>query len=155
MLTSASDYADLANALRQACANLAASGVDGITTGDCTQVGEAVAATEMDQNPANAPTNTAPTCDTGLVQVPTFSDDLENPESGNWTTRTRSAVRAAGSTRRTRTRSGFDARYATSGTTNFWGYDVPDTADYAIEMSNAVTVPDGGFLRFNHSYGFD
>ena len=30
----------------------AAGGVDGITTADCTQVGEAVAATEMDQNPA-------------------------------------------------------------------------------------------------------
>lgn len=154
MLTSASDYADLANALRQGCANLAAAGVNGITTGDCTQVGEAVAATEMDQNPANAPTNTAPSCDPGLVGVPAFSDDLENPASGNWTMQDISGP-SGWFYPQNPNPLGFDARYATSGTTNFWGYDVPDTADYAIAMANPVTVPDGGFLRFNHSYGFD
>ena len=154
MLTSASDYADLANALRQACANLAAGGVNGITTGDCTQVQEAVLATEMDQNPAKAPTNTAPNCDPGLVQVPTFSDNLENPSSGNWTVDPISGP-SGWFYPQVPNLVGLDATYATSGKTNFWGYDVPVTADYAIEMSNPVTVPDGGFLRFNHSYGFD
>jgi hypothetical protein len=155
MLTSASDYADLANALRQACANLAAGGVNGITTGDCTQVQEAVLATEMDQNPAKAPTNTAPSsCDTGLVQVPTFSDNLENPASGNWTTNTISGINAWFYPQNPNP-VGLDATYATSGSTNFWGFDLGVTADYAIEMSNPVTVLDSGFLRFNHSYGFD
>lgn len=42
MLVSGSDYADLANGLRQACTNLAAAGTDGITTADCAQVEKVV-----------------------------------------------------------------------------------------------------------------
>ena len=49
MLVSGSDYADLANALRQACTNLI--GIDGITAADCMEVNQTVLATEMDQNP--------------------------------------------------------------------------------------------------------
>jgi len=45
MLTSASDYADLGSALPQACTNLI--GTAGITAADCTEVADAVAATEM------------------------------------------------------------------------------------------------------------
>ena len=57
MLISGSDYADLANALRQACTNLI--GTDGITAADCTEVNEIVLATEMDQNPTTSPTRSA------------------------------------------------------------------------------------------------
>jgi Zn-dependent metalloprotease len=42
MLTSASDYADLASSLQQACNDLV--GTAGIAVADCTEVGDAVAA---------------------------------------------------------------------------------------------------------------
>jgi hypothetical protein len=52
LLTTASDYNDLAVALQQACINL--TGTDGITAADCQEVANAIIATEMDQTP---PTN--------------------------------------------------------------------------------------------------
>jgi hypothetical protein len=49
ILTTASDYNDLGDALQQACANLI--GTDGITGSDCQEVANAVIATEMSQIP--------------------------------------------------------------------------------------------------------
>ncbi len=49
ILTSGSNYAALGNGLIQACSNVV--GVDGITVADCTQVANAVTATEMVQPP--------------------------------------------------------------------------------------------------------
>jgi Zn-dependent metalloprotease len=49
LLTSASDYDDLANALHQACSQLV--GTSGITASDCQQVDNAISATEMNQPP--------------------------------------------------------------------------------------------------------
>jgi Zn-dependent metalloprotease len=50
LLTSASDYSDLYDALKQACANLV--GTSGITFQDCKQVENAINATEMNQPPS-------------------------------------------------------------------------------------------------------
>jgi len=49
LLTSASDYNNLADALQQACTNLV--GTAGITASDCQQVANAIIATEMNQTP--------------------------------------------------------------------------------------------------------
>ena len=46
ILTSGADYGALGNALRQACTNM--TGTNGIVAADCTQVNNAVLATEMD-----------------------------------------------------------------------------------------------------------
>jgi bacillolysin len=150
MLTSASDYADLGSALQQACVNLASTGTAGITAGDCTQVNEAVAATEMSTNPPVAPTTAAPVCPSGLVATSLFSDDIENPASGKWTTQ------AGWSYPQT---SGFygDNQYATSGTKNMWGDNRPSAGDTSITMTSNVAIPAGStaFLRFNHAYGFE
>ena len=53
LLTSGSDYLDLYNALRQACANL--TGTGGITSGDCNEVKDAVDAVEMNVPRADPP----------------------------------------------------------------------------------------------------
>ena len=56
LLTSGSDYADLYNALRQACANLVGTG--GIAAADCTEVDDALLAVEMNiprLDPPSAP----------------------------------------------------------------------------------------------------
>lgn len=49
LLTTSSDYNDLADALQQACTNL--TGTNGITASDCQEVVNAIIATEMNQTP--------------------------------------------------------------------------------------------------------
>jgi len=61
LLTSASDYQDLAEALSQACNVL--TGTSGITSEDCLNVRKAIAATEMARQPASCAANEAPVCD--------------------------------------------------------------------------------------------
>ena len=65
ILTSGSDYGALGNALRQACTNL--TGTSGIVAADCTQVNNAVLATEMDVEAA--------TPDTQIDSGPGNTDD--------------------------------------------------------------------------------
>ena len=148
MLTSASDYADLGNALQQACTNLV--GTSGITTVDCAQVAEAVAAVEMSTVPPTAPNPEAPVCPSGLVATDLFSDDVENSGSGKWTTQASWFYPQS---------PGFfgDNKYATSGTQNIWGDDRPTIGDYSITMNSSVAIPASStaFLRFNHAYGFE
>ena len=82
MLTSAADYQDYGNDLEQACSDLV--GEHEITSADCEQVQKTVLATEMETPPAQATPATASLCAPGRPAVPVFSDDLENPASGNW-----------------------------------------------------------------------
>jgi hypothetical protein len=154
LLTSASDYADLYDALQQACTNLV--GTAGITSGDCSQVTAAVQAVEMNAPPPAAPNPEAPVCTGGLAPHDLFVDDLENTGSGNWAKQT-----ASGTNRwfypQNQNPYGVDFTYATSGTRNFWGYDQPATGDYSLALTRSVLVPSGSaaYLRFNHAYGFE
>jgi bacillolysin len=155
MLTSASDYADLANALRQACTNLI--GTDGITAADCVEVDQAVLATEMDDNPVNSPTASPPACVTGSPSD-VFSDDLETPASGNWTTGTIAGLSAWSYPQNPNpipVPGGFDATYATSGEFNLFGYDRPALSDSFIRTTASVPIPGGAFARFQHAYDFE
>jgi Zn-dependent metalloprotease len=151
LLTSASDYLDLYNALQQACANL--TGTHGITSGDCQQVKNALDAVEMSQPAPNALAE-APVCAAG---APTnlFFDNLENPASGNWTTGA-----LVGSNRwyypQNSNPFSFDATWATSGTTNFWGTDFQTRTDTFIAQTTSVALPPGtSYLRFDHAYLFE
>jgi bacillolysin len=162
-LTSGSDYQDLHDGLYQACQNLI--GTSGITFGNCTAVQNATLATEMNQNPANAPTVTAPSCTTaGTYPQHFFNDNLENPASGRW---------ASGAVTGTKNEWYYpqnpnpfqDLTYSTSGDTNIWGNDPgldPDefpasdeTSDSAIRMVNGVTLPANAVMTFQHSYQFE
>ncbi|MGH2799345.1 MAG: M4 family metallopeptidase, partial [Thermoleophilaceae bacterium] len=151
MLVSASDYADLANALPQACTNLI--GTDGITAANCAQVEEAVAATEMATNPPAAPTANAPTCTSGSPNF-VFNDNLENPGSGNW-----ASEATIGSNSwfypQNPNPFGFDATYATSGETNFWGFNRDTASDSSIAMTSQRAIPADAFMRFDHAFGFE
>jgi hypothetical protein len=60
LLTSAADYQDLHDALNQACTNL--TGTVGITTANCDQVRKAIAAVEMNFQPATCTAPHAPLC---------------------------------------------------------------------------------------------
>jgi len=155
LLTSASDYQDLHSNLRQACTNLI--GTSGITSVECAEVQDAVDATEMNLIPPNAANPEAPVCNTGQTATDLFNDNLENPASGNWTSGAVTGSSNQWYYPQNSNPFGFDATYATSGTTNIWGYDQGSTGDYAIARTANVTPPAGKttYLRFNHAYGFE
>ncbi|MBA3307268.1 MAG: M4 family metallopeptidase [Chloroflexi bacterium] len=166
-LGSASDYADLGAALNQACSDLvgttpkngagspSASGA--FTAANCTEVSQAVLATEMALQPT-APDTSAPeaaVCTSG-TPVNAFFDDLENTASGNWTT---AAIGTSPITwyypQTSHSYDGWDPTYATSGDTNIWGDNLDATSDSVIRMTSGVTIPAGGLLHFKHAYGFE
>ncbi|HEX7059846.1 MAG TPA: M4 family metallopeptidase, partial [Solirubrobacterales bacterium] len=154
LLTSGSDYADLYEALQQACTN-SIGGSEGITASDCVEVTDAVDATEMNQQPLNGPAPEAPVCGTSQTPVGLFFDDLENPASGNWTHGAQSGTDGWYYPQNPNPFS-FDATYATSGDMNIWGNDEGSAADYSIAGTVDVAIPAGAvYLRFDHSYAFE
>jgi Zn-dependent metalloprotease len=153
LISSASDYNDLYDALQQACTNLI--GTSGITAGDCNEVKDAVDAVEMNLQPTSCSAPEAPLCDFG-TPVYLFNDNLENTISGNWTSSATSGANEWYYPQNTNPYS-FDATYATSGIYNFWGYGQPGAADYNIRMTADVSLPGTGtaYLHFDHAFGFD
>jgi bacillolysin len=150
MLVSGSDYADLANALRQACTNLI--GTDGIGAADCAQVQKIVVATEMDLNPTNSPTSPAALCPAGsTVDTTVLADDLET-NSGQLTT---GGGVGWNYPQNPNQYPGYDATYTTSGDTNMWGDDPDVVSDTFIRMTNAAAIPADAYLHFSHAFGFE
>jgi len=147
LLTSASDYEDLYDCLQQAAVNL------GWSAADRQQVKNACDATEMNIHPASCPADEAQVCDEGNP-IDIFYDDFENPSSGDWA---HEAISGADEWYYPQNSHpyNFDATYATSGSTNLWGYDRAGAADYAIAMTRDVAIPAGAYLHFNHSYAFE
>lgn len=164
LLTSGSDYQDLANALRASCSSLV--GTAGINANDCAQVEKVILATEMDQVPANAPAYDAPVCEPGQTATPVFSDNLENPASGNWTSGPVNGTVNVWSYPQNSDLLSLIAgsSYATSGKTHFFGADFDPTAtsqgyfnadsDSAITQAKDVAIPANAFMHFRHSYDF-
>ena len=135
LLTSASDYADLNDALIQASNNL------GFSANERQAVQNALNAVEMSQDPAGCAATTAPICLGGQTAVNLFQDDFE-AGTGNWAG-TGSPIWAG------------DNFFATSGTNHLYGQDVATVTDGSIFMNSDVAIPNNAFFRFNHAYGFD
>ena len=158
LLGSASDYQDLAIALRQSCSDFVTAGAGGITAADCSQVNKAIVATEMDTPPRAAPATTRmPACDEPGDTAPAlYTESFENSAEviANWAPT--EEVGTAEWYYPPEVNPYFDASYAKSGTENLWGLDQPAISDTAVEMMRDVRIPLGdGRLRFNHSFGFD
>jgi Zn-dependent metalloprotease len=139
-LTSGSDYADLYDALQQACDTLTGSG--GITAANCEQVTKAVTATEMHLQPLVGGAPEAPLCDTGDM-TSLFFDDIETGASGWSSTPSGAWVR--------------DDLFARSG--NFsWliGTDVTSAA-VTLSMTGSEPIPadSKAYLHFDHSHFFE
>ena len=152
MLTSASDYQDYGNDLRQACSDLV--GEHEITAVDCEQVDRTVKATEMDSPPPSASPARASVCAPGQTPAPVFFDDLENPASENWEHGTLDPERPD-SFFYPEMLAGFDSTYASSGTHNIWGVDASSVTDSAIAMTKSITIPSGGLMHFEHAHSFE
>jgi bacillolysin len=146
-LLSGSGFADAANAFRQSCADLV--GTVGITTGDCQQVANALAAVEMTAVPpcTLASAGQIPAfCPAGQHPVNLFFDDFET--GGSNTSWFASATDL--------NMWFFDpSGYTTSGTWHMVGYDDEVINDARAFMSNSVTLPAGARMQFNHSWDFD
>ncbi len=150
MLTTASDYFDLYNALNQSCQNLI--GTAGITSSDCTQVKNATKAVEMDRQPGAKFNPDASVCPGGFAPVAnTFLDDIE-AGLGNWTLSI-----ASGSTNWVNWNTVYGptyGTYATSGTESLFG-ESPTTAS-DLRASISLTVPtQNPFLHFRHAFDFE
>jgi Zn-dependent metalloprotease len=155
LFTSAGDYQDLHDDLVQACSNLV--GVGGITAGDCAEVQKAILAVEMNTQPTGCAAPEAPVCPAGQTPNNIFFDNLENTSSGNWTS---SAIAPYTENQwyypQNTNPFGFDATYASSGSYNFWAYDVETDSDYAMAMNSGVLLPAGTvYMHFEHAFGFD
>lgn len=144
MLTSGADYRDLHGVLPQACTNLI--GTDGIVAADCTEVGEAVTATEMDKQPlsANAKAPEASAGCTDSAKRNLFLDTFERSTLG-------SGWAVAGGWRHV-------TGYAKGGTKSLYGLE-PDRQSggpvntYA-RMTKSLKIPSGvkTYLRFDHQF---
>ena len=96
----------------------------------------------------------APLCLVGQPISFIFKDDLENSASGNWITVTNEGDNTWYYPQNSNPFS-FDATYASSGQTNFWGYNQSSRADYAIAMNLDVALPMNAFLHFRHDWAFE
>jgi len=144
LLSSGADYSDLYYALQQACSNLI--GQKGITSGDCTEVKDAVDAVEMNMQPAPNFNTDAPVCDVGTPNI-IFVDDLENG-AGKWTF-------TNGDTARWQIDSPYYGPYAQSGAHSLYADDYPAAITDAKARLAAFTVPNKAFLHFAHAFGFE
>lgn len=154
LLTSGSGYADLYYLLPQACTNLV--GTRGITADMCVQVSKAVAATTMDQASGACAVTVADACPGGGCTA-LFSDDLENPASGNWTSYSIAGGDVWYYPQNDHHYSDWDATYATSGVYNAWGDDVDSRVDSALAMTRSYTIPSNGatYLYFRSAWQFE
>jgi Zn-dependent metalloprotease len=146
LLTSGADYADLYDALYQACGNLI--GTASITANDCSQVRAATVAVEMNLEPVPGFNTEAPVCTAGFTVKDLFFDNLENG-SDNF------AFSALTGTVRWR----YDSPYgpfAHSGSHFLFADDFPAAiADTSAAMTSNVTLPGNAFLHFAHAFGFE
>jgi Zn-dependent metalloprotease len=147
LLTSGADYADLYDALYQACTNLV--GTAGITSGDCQEVRDAANAVEMNLQPISGYNPEADLCPPGQTITGTvlFEDDFESG-TGNW-----SFGAVTGSSRWVLD----DLYFAHSGSNALLGNDYPDAppSDSFAAMNASVALPANAYLHFAHAYGFE
>lgn len=149
LLSSGSDYADLAGALTAACHS--AVGVRGITEADCDQVAKVITAVEMTAQPTDPASQApdAPLCDNaGQPTTDAFADDMENTQSGTWTF-------TGGWHYLTKEVDGFHFAHSGKYALNYF-VDNQAAAGTAA-MANPVTVPSGtSYLWFAHvEFGTD
>jgi Zn-dependent metalloprotease len=142
LLVSGSDYADLYDALNQACSNLVGS--DGITSADCQEVRDAADAVEMSQSRPGLNAE-APVCGDVAVPQDLFMDNIDDSGGGNFSFQ---GIDGAWS---------LENFYATDGALHLWGDDSFTDADESAVMTTSVGLPTGSrpYLRFDHAFGFE
>jgi hypothetical protein len=157
LLTSGSDYADLAVALAQGCATLV-GGPSGVTAANCTQVVNASSAVQMSVDPPAAPTAPAPVCPTGASKTTIWSDGFEagwNWSVYNWMPDDLLNPAGWGLTDGYASQ-GKRAMMADDPAVKQWSSAIP--RDNATGTDRKFSVPSDGrqtYLRFDHAYDLE
>ncbi len=147
LLVSGSDYSDLYYALQQACSNLI--GQKGITSGNCTEVKDAIDAVEMNSQPTPGFNTDAPVCsNSSHLPYVTFADDIE-AGAGKWT------FTSSPNALHWQVDSAIYGQYAQSGLHSLYADDFPDDPTDASATLVSFTVPSNAYLHFAHAYGFE
>ncbi len=147
LLTSGSDYADLYNALYQACFNLV-GGTAGVVDADCASVRNALDAVKMNAQVSSSYNPEASLCSAGLAPVNAFYDGFESG-TGKWT------FKSLLGTQRWRLDSPYGP-FAHSGKHFLYADDYPARiTDVAAQMKSGVKVPAHAYLYFAHAYDFE
>lgn len=185
LLTSAADYADLYDALLQACTNLTLQDAEKFNGTDCEQMRNALDAVEMYRQPSQCLTDKTSLYETSLcegeqvVDRDIFFDDFEfgnghwitggNP-NGNVVDLMENGVPvSAWSVPQSIAPSSIKistGQYATSGSdsdppgNNAWGLDQGNPvfggkSDTFLTMKDPKLLPPNAFMHFKHAYGFD
>ena len=142
LLTSGANYADLYQAIYQACVNLI--NVKGISEYDCLEVHQALNAVEMNLDPTSNYNPEAEICSPGDSPSYLFLDDFEAGVA-NWSSHAEISL----------DRWYYSSGYAMSGTRMLWGDDHVGISDMWVMMDLDVGLPAGqSYLHFNHSFGF-
>jgi len=141
LVTSGADYADLYDALYQACLNLV--GTAGITSDDCQQVRAATLAVEMNQSPAAGYNPEAQICDAESA-VNLFYDNLENGFA-NW------SLAAISGHNQWMTTDPFGPNPHSGGADLYADDGWTSSSSYAA-MVSAVTLPVNAYLHFYHCF---
>ncbi len=148
-LTSASDFLDTYNAVKQSCEDLV--GTAGVTTADCTEVEDALDAVEMSSPwPCSPPQGVVPAfCPVGQAPSLWHSEDLETvaftacPSASTptgWCLNGPTSLLGA---------------FATSGDKSLWGYNRPTAGFMWVSINPSGVLPGGALMQFNHSHGFE
>lgn len=148
MLSSASNYAVLYDALIQSCNNLV--GTKDISNTDCAEVKNALDAVEMNQEPSPGFTPRATICPGSTTPSYVFKDDLESG-LGNWKMTNANEFVGWGDS----SINSVYGNYTSSGTHALYslGHDAETSDQYA---QTTVTVPAvNPYLHFNHAFEFE
>lgn len=159
LLTANSQFSDAFNALRAAADALATATIPVITTAENLSLHNALDAVELNV-PSPCADKQIAYCPTGQAPQFIFSDDFENPGSGNWV----SVVGIGGVDHWDWNRlvmssgiySTFEPRqgnYSLYGNTSLNG----EQGGSSVEMANVITLPASGDIRtqFEHNFQFD
>ncbi len=146
-LTSGSSFTDAANAFKRSCSDLV--GTAGITTNDCQEVTDALAAVQMTQ---------ATPCTGGTAgQYPAFCPAGQRPsniffdnfESGlantNWLVQSTAAHAWFL----------YNEPFSASGTWNMFGANFDILNDSRVFMANSVAIPSNARMQFHHFWDFE
>jgi Zn-dependent metalloprotease len=170
ILTSGSDYADLASALKQACQNLlgttpkaisgAPSPTGAFTAANCAQVNKVILATAMSHRAVDSPRASAPACPTAKPHrgANIFNDPVEYnaPQTTGssfpwligalWSADNQNAT-SVNRTKQFHDFNGVDFGSSVASSANIKnGY---------LTLKTARHIPANAYLRFNHWYVFD
>lgn len=159
LLTSASGYYDLYNALYQACLN--SIGVNGIVLADCQEVRDATDAVRMNKEPAPNYNPNVEACLSGYSPYPMLTQDFESGMAG-WTFGAGAGSSSANWTLWSASPWFWGDPYATSGVESMYADDDDGIfADYAPNDSWIVSPPipltagTNPYLIFSHQFLLD